>query len=251
MKRILGILFCLSILCFCACNIQPSQEQEEDVNVQYYFSGKVQEVQEEYLVLNVFYTGNTDLAEGETVEVSTDVVAAAGCPKLEAGENARVVMARNAKEQQAERLSALAVYKQDEDGHVYPVQEEPSTNTMPPFTVINGRYIWLSGTFTPIITPLQEKLDQAEYIGEIVNRVAPDELPSDELESNCFATGRKLYHYQDETMETYIVVKEDGTECYFAEEWYVYEKRDGGMVKVEEHIADLFPTPVPTETETP
>ncbi len=128
------------------------------------------------------------------------------------------------------------------------IVEEPKEdieNTMPPFTIIDGRYIWLSGKYTPIITPLQEKLDKAEYVGEITNKVSPNKLPSEELESNCFLAGRKLYHYQDDTMETYIVVTEDGTECYFAQEWYVYEKREGGMVKVEEHIVELFPTPTP------
>ena len=249
-KRILGMFFCLSLLCFIGCSVQLPTEQE-DANVQYYFSGKVQEVQEEYLVLNVYYAGNTGLAEGATVEVSTDVVAAAGCPKLKAGENARVVMAWNVGEQQAERLSALAIYKQDEDGHVYSVEESPATDTMPPFTIINGRYIWLSGKFTPIITPLQETLDKAEYIGEIVNRVSPNQLPSEELESNCFAEGRKLYHYQDETMETYIVVNEEETECYFAKQWWVYEKTEGSMKKVEEHVAELFPTPTPTPTALP
>ena len=124
-------------------------------------------------------------------------------------------------------------------------KEDIATDTMPPFTIIDGRYIWLSGKYTPIITPLQEKLDKAEYVGEITNRVSPNKLPSEELESNCFAVGRKLYHYQDDTMETYIVVTEDGTECYFAQEWYVYEKREGGMVRVEEHIVELFPTPTP------
>ena len=132
--------------------------------------------------------------------------------------------------------------------------EEPKEdieNTMPPFTIIDGRYIWLSGKYTPLITPLQEKLDKADYVGAITNMVSPNKLPSEELESNCFAAGRKLYHYQDDTMETYIVVTEDGTECYFAQEWYVYEKREGGMVKVEEHIVELFPTPTVTPVPTP
>ena len=130
-------------------------------------------------------------------------------------------------------------------------KEDIATDTMPPFTIIDGRYIWLSGQYTPIITPLQEKLDKAEYVGEITNMVSPNKLPSEELESNCFAAGRKLYHYQDDTMETYIVVTEDGTECYFAQEWYVYEKREGGMVKVEEYIVELFPTPTVTPVPTP
>ena len=128
-----------------------------------------------------------------------------------------------------------------------PKEDMATDDTMPPFTIIDGRYIWLSGKYTPIITPLQEKLDKAEYIGEIINMVEPDELPSEELESNCFSAGRKLYHYQDETMETYIVVNEEETECYFAKKWWVYEKTEGGMREVEEYVVELFPTPMPTE----
>lgn len=85
MKKVTILL--LSLFCvfgLLGCGIQ--HPQEEDINVQYFFSGKVLEVEEEYLKLEVFYTGNTNLSEESIVEVSTDVVVAAGCPQFVSGE---------------------------------------------------------------------------------------------------------------------------------------------------------------------
>lgn len=125
MKKIITVLVSFAfLLALSGCSMPQSPEQEEVPNVQYFFSGQVLEVQEEYLTLEVYYIGNTNLSEGATVEVSTDVVAAAGCPKFEMGENARVVMAWNTEEAPTGQLNALAIYKEDAEGNVYSASEE-------------------------------------------------------------------------------------------------------------------------------
>ena len=93
-------------------------QQGGDWNGQSFFTAKVIEAHEEYLLLEVFDTGNTDFSEGAKVEVSTDVVAANGCPEFVAGECAKVIMARNKDNDPPGRLDALSIYKTDETGKV-------------------------------------------------------------------------------------------------------------------------------------
>ena len=76
------------------------------------------EAHEEYLILEVFDTGNSNFSEGAKVEVSTDVEAAAGCPEFVADECAKVLMARNKDDNPPGRLEALSTYKTDETGKV-------------------------------------------------------------------------------------------------------------------------------------
>ena len=73
-------------------------------------------VHEEYLLLEVFDTGNSNLSEGAVGEVSTDVVSADGCAEFTAGEWARVLMARKAEDNPPGRFEVLSIYKTDETG---------------------------------------------------------------------------------------------------------------------------------------
>ena len=114
MKKLFPFVFamvCMFGLVSCS---QQNDLQEDDINTQYFFTARVLEIHEEYLLLEVFDVGNTNLTEGATVEVSTDVVAAAGCPEFAADECAKVVLARNPDDPSAERLAALAIYKTGE-----------------------------------------------------------------------------------------------------------------------------------------
>lgn len=88
--------------------------EQGDYNTQYFFSGKVVTVDDAYLILEVFDTGNSNLSEGAKVEVSTDVVSVKGCPYFVVGEYARVLMARNTADNPPGRLEALAIYEVDE-----------------------------------------------------------------------------------------------------------------------------------------
>lgn len=88
-----------------------------DWNKQSFFAEKVIEAHEEYLILEVFDTGNSNFSEGAKVEVSTDVEAA-GCPEFVADECAKVLMARNKGDNPPGRLEALSIYKTDETGKV-------------------------------------------------------------------------------------------------------------------------------------
>ena len=122
MKKLITLVSAMiCVLGLVSCNLKekPQQElQQEDINVQYFFTAKVIEVNEEYLRLEVFDIGNTNLSSGATVEVSTDVVAAIGCPAFVIDECARVLLAWNTDCSSSERLEALAIYKADETGQV-------------------------------------------------------------------------------------------------------------------------------------
>lgn len=126
MKKLLSlVLVMVCVMSMLGCNLksdagqnQAGEFQKEDINTQYFFSAKVLEVDDEYLLLEVFYTGNSSLSNGARVEVLTNVVAAGGCPEFVVDEYARVVMARDTDGSSSERLNALAIYKTDETGNV-------------------------------------------------------------------------------------------------------------------------------------
>ena len=110
------IILLMAIVCMCCLFGCGRQEQQGDNNMQYFFAGKVITVDEAYLILEVFDTGNSNLTEGAKVEVSTDVVSAKGCPDFAVDEYAKVLMARNTADNPPGRLEALSIYKTDETG---------------------------------------------------------------------------------------------------------------------------------------
>lgn len=101
---------------FCVLGLFGCNRMDNNNNTQYFFSAKVMEVDKDYLLLEVFDTGNTKLSNGTNVEVSTDVIAASGCPEFVVDEYARVVMARDVDKNSSKRLEALSIYKTDETG---------------------------------------------------------------------------------------------------------------------------------------
>lgn len=111
MKRWVMIL--LAVVCTALTGCERSASEVE--NTQYVFSGEVIEAEEEYLRIEVNDAGNSSLSNGTVIEVSTDVVAADGCPEFMAGEYARVLLAYDA-EDPALRLEALSVSKVDATG---------------------------------------------------------------------------------------------------------------------------------------
>ena len=92
----------------------------------------------------------------------------------------------------------------------------------------------------------QEKIEQAKYCG-VIRNISALEYPTEELESNSFQDGCKAYHYQDEFMDTYIIVDPEGTKCFFAKGWTKYQWGETQLIKVEEREVNIFPTPVPKE----
>lgn len=111
MKRWVMIILVVVCTALTGCE-RPASEVE---NTQYVFSGEVIEAEEEYLRIEVHDAGNSSLSKGTVIEVSTDVVAADGCPEFMAGEYARVLLAYDA-EYPALRLEALSVSKVDATG---------------------------------------------------------------------------------------------------------------------------------------
>lgn len=111
MKR--WVMIVLAVVCTALTGCERSASEVE--NTQYVFSGEVIEAEEEYLRIEVHDAGNSSLSKGTVIEVSTDVVAADGCPEFMAGEYARVLLAYDA-EDPALRLEALSVSKVDATG---------------------------------------------------------------------------------------------------------------------------------------
>ena len=261
MKKIITIVLSqLCIFCLLGCGMQPQQEQKEDYNVQYFFSGKVMEVSEEHLKLEVFYVGNTNLSEERVVEVSTDVVAAAGCPEFVSGECARVVMARNTENVPVERLQALAVYKEDAEGNVYALGEEPTTptptlapgqNQALPTTMIDGEIYFMYGMYSAVkhseIEQIKEILEQAEYLGTTID-ISSQEYPKEELESNCSKADSKVYRYQEGERVNFIVVEPNELTYHFVDGWKKYRWFEGSIISAgeQESYGMGMPTPTPT-----
>ena len=111
MKR--WVMIVLAVVCTALTGCERSASEVD--NTQYVFSGEVIEAEEEYLRIEVNDAGNSSLSKGTVIEVSTDVVAAEGCPEFMAGEYARVLLAYDA-EDPALRLEALSVSKVDATG---------------------------------------------------------------------------------------------------------------------------------------
>ena len=111
MKR--WVMIVLDVVCTALTGCERSVSEVE--NTQYVFSGEVIEAEEKYLRIEVNDAGNSSLSKGTVVEVSTDVVAADGCPEFMAGEYARVLLAYDA-EDPVLRLEALSVSKVDATG---------------------------------------------------------------------------------------------------------------------------------------
>lgn len=111
MKR--WVMIVLAVVCTALTGCERSASEVE--NTQYVFSGEVIEAEEEYLRIEVHDAGNSSLSNGTVIEVSTDVVAADGCPEFMAGEYARVLLAYDA-EDPALRLEALSISKVDATG---------------------------------------------------------------------------------------------------------------------------------------
>ena len=111
MKR--WVMIILAVVCTALTGCERSASEVE--NTQYVFSGEVIEAEEEYLRIEVNDAGNSSLSNGTVIEVSTDVVAAEGCPEFMAGEYARVLLAYDA-EDPALRLEALSISKVDATG---------------------------------------------------------------------------------------------------------------------------------------
>lgn len=121
MKRWIVLFLVMVCTALAGCGQSESEDLQQGENMQYFFSGEVIEAEDEYLRIEVNDIGNSNLLEGDTVKVSTDIVAADGCPEFTVGEYARVLLARNI-EDSTIRLDVLSLYKIDETGAILPVE---------------------------------------------------------------------------------------------------------------------------------
>lgn len=90
--------------------------QQGDAPMQYFFSGEIISAEEDYLLIEVNDTGNSNLPDGCTVEVATKTTGSGECPDFSVGEYAKVLMAQSVKDDPPGRLEALSIYRVDETG---------------------------------------------------------------------------------------------------------------------------------------
>ena len=89
MKRLIALVFVLvCVLGLCACN--SNKDVSFDETNAAFFVAKVTEVYDNYLLVEVTDKGNTSFSVGTSVEVSTTVTSADGCPTFVADEYARI-----------------------------------------------------------------------------------------------------------------------------------------------------------------
>lgn len=91
MRKYITLVFALVCALYCSGCGQTEDRKQGDYQMEYFFGARVIEAHEEYLLLEVFDTGNTRLSESAAVEVSTDTASAYDCPKFAADEFARVL----------------------------------------------------------------------------------------------------------------------------------------------------------------
>ncbi len=111
MKKLIAVV--LALICVfvsVGCNNEKGQS---------YFTGKVKEVNANYLLVEITDSGNSGISVGANVIVSTEVVSADGCPDFVADEHARVVFNGEVMEKDPASLGTVfALYKIDETGNV-------------------------------------------------------------------------------------------------------------------------------------
>ena len=86
-KWIILVFALICVLGLCACN------SKKDVifdDTEVFFVGKVVEVYDNYLLVEVTDKGNSSFSVGTSVEVSTNVTSADGCPNIITGEYIRI-----------------------------------------------------------------------------------------------------------------------------------------------------------------
>ena len=87
-----------------------------------YFNGEVIEASDDSVLVRCLGLTSGEVAEGDEVEVSLDVVAAGGAPKVAPGDKIRVVCNGVHRQQQeiVQLDTVFAIYMLDEDGEPIP-----------------------------------------------------------------------------------------------------------------------------------
>lgn len=116
MKKFIAIV--LSLVCvlgICACN--SNKDIPFDETNAAFFTAKVTEVYEKYLLVEVSDKGNSSFSVGMIVEVSTTVTSADGCPNFVADEYARIEFNGVVLEKEPPALGEVfKIYKTDATG---------------------------------------------------------------------------------------------------------------------------------------
>lgn len=118
-----GMLALTTALAGCSREAEPEEfiDKEKPAG-QDYFNGEVIEASDDSVLVRCLDVTSGEVAEGDEVEVSLDVVAAGGAPKIAPGDKIRVVCAGVHRQQQeiVQLDTVFAIYMLDEDGEPIP-----------------------------------------------------------------------------------------------------------------------------------
>ena len=123
MKKAMLFIFIAFILIAAVCVIfyfTPDKSPAGDppvANGEYFFTARITEVHENYLLVEVTDGGNSHISVGSPATVTKNVTSADGCPSLTVGEYARVVFDGTVMEKYPPSLGTVyRIYKTDESG---------------------------------------------------------------------------------------------------------------------------------------
>jgi len=123
MKKALLFIFIVVILIavvFLTIYFIPDKSLTGDppvANGEYFFTARITEVHDNYLLVEVTDGGNSHISVGSPVTVTKNVTSADGCPSLTVGEYARVVFDGTVMEKYPPSLGTVyRIYKTDASG---------------------------------------------------------------------------------------------------------------------------------------
>lgn len=89
-------------------------------------------------------------------------------------------------------------------------------DSLPYIFMLNGNLIEMAGNYHQISPSIQEKIENAEFLGLTVDQVKRNEFPTEELQTNFVGKDCTVYYYKDEFEEAYIFIDSQKTNyCHY------------------------------------
>ena len=130
----------------------------------------------------------------------------------------------------------------------------PGEDQALPTTMIDGEIYFMNGMYSTVkhseIERIKEFIEQAEYVGTTID-ISYSEYPKEELESNCFTEGSKVYRHTVGEKLNFIVVKPNELTYYYVSGWHKYKWFEGKLTDAGEQDYNRTGMPTPTPTVTP
>ena len=130
----------------------------------------------------------------------------------------------------------------------------PGEDQALPTTMIDGEIYFMYGMYSTVkhseIERIKEFIEQAEYVGATID-ISDSEYPKEELESNCFKEGSKVYRYQEGERVNFIIVKPNELTYSFVDGWQKYRWFEDSIIRAGEQDSYALGMPTPTPTVIP